>query len=153
MNTATFRGEKLRRRREERGLTVDDVYRKLRIPSDCVLCFESGRLEHLPVETYAVGFLRTYCEFLEMDPDPWIGALREFQVTCGSASGRNVRNFELSQRPWIREAVAWASVSIVLALGWLTYAVVVQPTSDDSAKQVQAETREMQPPSLPQPRR
>ncbi len=148
MSSMTFPGEVLQRRREELGLTVEDVYRKLRVPCECVEAFESGRLDRLPVDTYAVGFLNTYCEFLQIDPEPWLDALRAKAIAPEKfgprASGRSL----VRRNPWLREVFAWGAVCAVLALSWLAYAVVVQPAADQSVNGVQAETVELEAPDL-----
>jgi transcriptional regulator with XRE-family HTH domain len=56
-------GERLRRTREARGLSVEDVAAVLKFRSDYVEALERGEVRELPV-TYAVGFLRSYAEFL-----------------------------------------------------------------------------------------
>lgn len=150
MNQDRFPGGYLERRREELGLSVDDVYRKLRIPPSCVSAFEAGAVESLPVETYSVGFLTTYCEFLGLDPEPWLDALRECQLAV-LREGKTTAKPDHEQRPkWVRDAIAWVAVSAILALGWLAYTVVVQP-GPESGERVQAETRELEPPEMQVP--
>lgn len=138
MNQNQFPGEVLQSKRIELGLTVDDVYRKLRVPSTCVRAFESGKLDDLPAMTYAAGFLKTYCEFLGFDPEPWTDRLRSAELPEGGFRRAAARN-PAAQPPWLREIITWAGVCALLALGWLTYAVVVQPTADHDAGKVQAE--------------
>lgn len=150
MNQDRFPGGYLERRREELGLSVDDVYRKLRIPPSCVSAFESGNIEALPVETYSVGFLNTYCEFLGLDPEPWLEALRDAQLAIGREGKTSAKPAHEERPKWVRDAIAWVAVCAILALGWLAYTVVVQPGADDQ-EQVQAETHELEAPEMQLP--
>ena len=150
-----FPGESLRERREELGLSVEDVYRKLRIPFRVIDAFEKGDLNNFPEACYAAGFLRTYCAFLNIESAEYLTILQQctapespFQRLASSATSA-------TNAPWFKELAAWAGVCGILALGWLTYAIVFQPDSQPDTA-VQAETmremREMQVPRTPSPR-
>ena len=154
MNNRTFPGERLQRRREELGLTTDDVYRKLRIPSAYVQALESGRLEQLPTRTYAVGFLTTYCKYLGFDAEAWIARLDEERApSTGFRRFTAKHNLSIKRPPWLRETLTWASIIAVLGLGWLTFNVIVQPTAEVSAGQLPRDTTEMLVPELTPPNR
>jgi cytoskeletal protein RodZ len=131
-----FDGETLRTLRESRGMTIEDVYRKLRIPQHVIRAFESSRIDDLPEITYAFGFLRTYCDFLEIDSVPFADRLAQLHRPT-NARGR-ARSIEFRKKTWLNEAIGWAAVSAVFALGWLTYALVLQPEAKSTADTVQA---------------
>jgi cytoskeletal protein RodZ len=61
--------EILRRAREEYGQDLRTVAQILRIRYVYLEAIEEGRFEQLPGTTYAVGFLRTYADFLGLDSD------------------------------------------------------------------------------------
>ncbi len=63
MDAAAELGERLRRSREARGMSVDDIAEVLKFRADYVEALEAGEIKELPV-TYAIGFLRSYAEFL-----------------------------------------------------------------------------------------
>jgi len=63
LDAAVELGERLRASREARGLSIDDVSEVLKFRADYVEALENGQIKELPV-TYAVGFLRSYAEFL-----------------------------------------------------------------------------------------
>ena len=139
MNERThFDGGLLRARRESRGMTVEDVYRKLRIPPHVIRALEGSRLEELPETTYATGFLRTYCEFLEVDPAPFADGLARLHRPPNAGFLRRARSIEIRKRTWMHEALAWAAVSAMFVLGWLTYALVLQPDAKSTTDAVQA---------------
>ncbi len=60
-------GSLLRSERERRNLTVDDVAANLRIRRALIDAIEHGRFKELPGAPYAVGFVKTYAEFLDLD--------------------------------------------------------------------------------------
>ena len=54
--------------RLSRGADLSAVSRSLRIRQDHLDAIEAGRLDDLPGRTYAVGFVRSYAEYLGLDP-------------------------------------------------------------------------------------
>jgi cytoskeleton protein RodZ len=60
-------GDVLRGERERRGLSLDDVAANLRIRRALIDAIEDGRFKELPGAPYAVGFVKAYAEFLELD--------------------------------------------------------------------------------------
>lgn len=65
---ATRVGAMLREQRVQSGLNVAEVSGFLRIRAAYVQAIEAGRFEVLPGPAYAAGFVRTYAEFLGLDP-------------------------------------------------------------------------------------
>lgn len=61
--------ESLRHAREELGHELRDVSKELRIRYDYLLAIEEGRYDDLPGATYAIGFVRSYAEYLGLDSD------------------------------------------------------------------------------------
>ena len=76
MSHGEFPGDILRARREARGLTLTDVHRDIHVPVAYIRALEAGDLDALPETTYAMGFLNTYCHFLELDPEPLADGFR-----------------------------------------------------------------------------
>lgn len=60
-------GEVLRRTRLHYGLTLTDVEKALRIRASQLGAIEEGRTDLLPGRVYAIGFVRTYSEYLGLD--------------------------------------------------------------------------------------
>lgn len=135
-----FTGDELRARRTEAGLSRKDIYKKLRIPIDFIQAVEDGQLDRLPPIAYALGFMRTYCKLLGVNPEPYVDALqarahtrRSFlRLGAGDAAG---------YRPaWLNEAIAWATILLIAVLGWAAYTVVFRPQAPSSHSRVQAGT-------------
>jgi cytoskeletal protein RodZ len=61
-------GERLRRRREELGFTIDDIARATKYRPEVIKDVEDGRAGVFPAEAYRQAFLRAYSEKLDLDP-------------------------------------------------------------------------------------
>jgi cytoskeleton protein RodZ len=70
-------GDLLRQRRVARGLGLRDVADHIRIRANHLEAIESGRFEDLPGRTYAIGFVRSYAEWLDLDGDDIIRQFRD----------------------------------------------------------------------------
>lgn len=139
MTDKTFPGSDLRENREALDLTIEDVYRKLRIPVDVLRALEEGRVNDLPPKTFATGFLKSYCELLGLDGEGYAAALHD--CTRKPTGIRSFAKQTKTQRPpWMNDALAWAVILVILALGWLTYTVTIQPEAGESGGTVRAET-------------
>lgn len=62
-------GEALRRTRRFYNKSLEDVEKALRIRSSQIDAIERGDMRSLPGRVYAIGFVRTYAEYLEIDGD------------------------------------------------------------------------------------
>ena len=60
-------GDLLRQQREALRLDLDDVAAALRIKPDYLASLEAGRPDLLPGPTYAIGFMRTYSDYISLD--------------------------------------------------------------------------------------
>lgn len=139
-----FPGDELRARRLEVGLTRMDVYRKLHVPADFVQALEEGAWERLPSAIYTVGFTRTYCAFLGLNPEPYVDAA----LLAGKHMRWNRRGLGVSSGPsdrpaWVADMAMWVTILAVGVLGWLTYTAIVQPEADHRSSRVQAETLDL----------
>ena len=64
-------GRSIRRRREQRALTLDDVQKATGIPTTHLQAIEDGRLDDLPAGPYRKAFVQQVRAHLELDrPDP-----------------------------------------------------------------------------------
>ena len=70
-------GEQLRRAREAKGLSLDDVASRTRIPIRHLQNIEREEWDALPAATYAVGFTRNYANAVGLDGATLARELRE----------------------------------------------------------------------------
>ena len=61
-------GSRLMRARETRGLTLEDAERDTRISRRYLQALETEQFEVIPAPVYARGFLRSYSQYLGLDP-------------------------------------------------------------------------------------
>ncbi len=143
MNESTFPGSELRVRREELGFSVEDVYRKIRVPINVLQSLETGDVQNLPAACYTVGFLKTYCQLMGICPNRFVDTYQ----ACVRPTTRFLRRAAAPAQPiprpkWVGELAAWAAVCLVIALGWFAYAVVVRPNADPGDQRALAGTED-----------
>jgi transcriptional regulator with XRE-family HTH domain len=160
MNENVYNGEILRSRREEMGLALEEVFQMIHVPVAHLRDLEAGNLHRLPPACYTVGFLRSYCRFLGVDAHAMIEAYNKAILPASMVSGGFVGRLfgKLSSAPSIGASsrvssaargalaggrganlMAWLAACALVALCWLTYSVVLQPSSDLEQNKVQAE--------------
>lgn len=70
-------GERLRRAREARAMSLDDVANQTRIPMRHLQHIELGEWDALPAPTYAIGFTRNYASAVGLDGPAIANELRD----------------------------------------------------------------------------
>ena len=65
-------GATLKSAREQQGIALDDAAEATKIRESYLVALEEEAFERLPGATYARGFVRSYAEFLGLDPQPLI---------------------------------------------------------------------------------
>lgn len=75
-------GATLRQARVQAGKSLSDVAGGLRIRQQFLQALEEGRHRDLPGGTYAIGFLRTYADFLGLDAEEMV---RRFRAEASGA--------------------------------------------------------------------
>lgn len=169
-------GKILAQAREEKGLSVADVARSLRLSVRQIEAIDADDFDKLPGKTFLRGFIRNYAKLLQIDPEPLLqGRLaavpqQKLQVQAISvppgqvkfSTPRGQRTFSSDpERPWLKYAVT--ALVVLVLVGWAGYellrggevhTVVVKPVGDISAVPLelppaQAQT-DAQPLALPQ---
>jgi cytoskeleton protein RodZ len=112
-------GERLKREREMRGVTLEEVSAATRISVRFLDALENERWERLPGGIFNRGFVRAIADFLGLDEETLVteyGAatndLPTVAVTAKAPAGSRRRAW-----PWI----ALLAVVVLAAAGWLTY--------------------------------
>lgn len=143
----SFPGHELRARRLELSLSIDAASAGCAVPSEMIQSLESGMLDRLPVPCYTVGFIRSYCRQLRLEPEYYVSALH---LALNGGPGANVRNESLLVRfvqripfPNIPRLItseihAWVLVIVATVLGWVAYSAVVRPAAPQSGSEARA---------------
>lgn len=73
-------GEKIRKYREEKGYSLEQVARDTHITKRFLEAMEEENFSSLPGESYVIGFLRTYSEYLGLNPDEIVSHFRNMRL-------------------------------------------------------------------------
>lgn len=113
-------GSILRQTREQHGLDLFSVASALRIQVSHLDAIESGSFHRLPGATYAVGFLRSYAEYLGLDSDTVVQRFKE-ETEIAPAQTKLVfpEPVEETRRPGLRTAFVTVLVAAGLYGGWV----------------------------------
>jgi cytoskeleton protein RodZ len=148
-------GKVLAAARMEKGLSVMDVARSLRLSARQIEAIESEEFEKLPGMTFIRGFIRNYAKLLHLDPEPLLAVcqpttpqsvqIQAISVPPGQAefsSSRSQRTFSsnneksrvLKMLPvvlGVAALLAWGVFELIQ--GGSNHTVVVKPAGDGSA--------------------
>ncbi|MBL8720834.1 MAG: helix-turn-helix domain-containing protein [Myxococcales bacterium] len=78
-------GARLRRERELRGMSIEEIGRATRIPLVSLEKLETDRFDDLPGEVFVRGFLRGYAKAVGLSPEEvlaWYGASRRVPLVA-----------------------------------------------------------------------
>lgn len=70
-------GDILQRARVQKNLTLDDLEVAIRVNRAHLVAIEEGRLEDLPGRVYALGFIRAYATYVDLDSEKIIELLKQ----------------------------------------------------------------------------
>ena len=116
-------GERFRRAREARGLSLSDVAEQIRIRALYLAAIEDENWKAIGVPVYVRGFLRTYARFLGIDPEEAVAAFNRTQPTPPPPPGEGERksarrDVQTARRGsplvWIAAAVAVLLIAFVV---------------------------------------
>lgn len=130
-------GAALREARDAKGWALEDVGRTTKIRSEYLRALEAEEFVRMGGDVYAKGFLKSYALALGLDPEPLLVIYRRrVQGTADELSG------SLARAPVAREPrgappmwLAWAGVGLVVMIGIVALANIVNGTAPDPARQ------------------
>jgi cytoskeleton protein RodZ len=73
-------GEKLKSTRESKNYTAEQVARDTKISLKYIHALETDDFQAFPGETYLIGFLKSYTEFLGLDSDKYINLYKNYKI-------------------------------------------------------------------------
>ncbi len=115
-------GERFRRAREARGLSLSDVADQIKIRALYLAAIEDENWKAIGVPVYVRGFLRTYARFLGIDPEEAVAAFNRTQPTPPPPPGEERKSTRSdvqaarrgSPLVWIAAAVAVLLIAFVV---------------------------------------
>ncbi len=87
-------GQRLKKARESKGLSIQKIVEETKISARNLTALESGNFGLFPSETYALGFLRRYARYLNLDDNTMIQRYRNDQMMAIEAPIK-----ELTRKP------------------------------------------------------
>lgn len=133
---------RLRAAREERGLSLDDIATKTRIPLRHLRAIEESDWDSLPAITYSVGFVRNYANVVGLNGTQLGQELRE-QLGGGPAyaSGATYEPADPARVPPRSLAIIAGLLALLLAVGYFIWRassvdepdMLAQATADQAA--------------------
>jgi len=73
-------GQKLRETREQHNFSVEQVARDTHISKQYLEALEQEQFSTIPGETYVIGFLRNYAEYLSLNPEEIVSLYKNIQI-------------------------------------------------------------------------
>jgi len=125
-------GERLREARTKLGLTLDSASARTRIRRDYLEALETMDPRGLPAQAYAIGYLRTYARFLEMDD---VALVEQFKGEADTQTGRGTPTAHQQQReiklPRGLIGVVLILILVALVAWWYSNAISGETVFDD----------------------
>jgi len=121
-------GEILRRTREHYGLSIRDIEKNIRIRKSLVEAIEGGKIEELPGRSYAIGFVRSYADYLQLDGEKVVELYKARDLCNESAPVLNFPEASSEKRLPSMKVLAGSVAAILL----LVVAGVVMTSQDRS---------------------
>lgn len=73
-------GKRLQAARAAKGLDLDQISRETNIARRYLEDLEGEKFDDFPGESYLLGFLRNYCEYLDLDGDEFVNAYKNQKI-------------------------------------------------------------------------
>jgi cytoskeletal protein RodZ len=107
-------GDRLRKRREEIGFSLEDVAEVTKFRPETIGAVEEGRAGVFPAEAYFDAFLRAYARVLGLDPREIVRDLKSEEERAQEAI-RGIR-FRPARRWGLRRILIWVGATIGVAV-------------------------------------
>jgi cytoskeleton protein RodZ len=110
-------GERLKRRREEMGLSLEQAAEATKFPHEIIVAVEEGRVGIFSAKVYHIAFIRAYARFLNLDADELVKNQKSEEERAQDAL-RGIRAVPPKSRN-LRRTLVMAGAVIALAVAVL----------------------------------
>jgi cytoskeleton protein RodZ len=117
-------GQDLRSARQRRGEELVEIAKELKIRRDYLDAIEDSRFEALPGRTYAIGFVRTYAEYLGLDGVECVDRLKSEIAGRGDGKEHAVALSPPRERRLPQGGILFV-ILLLIALVYLSYYLYV----------------------------
>ena len=105
-------GEYLRKERELRDISLEEISQKTRIQKRFLLAIEQDRLNLLPGMVFTKGFIRAYAEYLGLDVNQVLLRFEEFLKNSQSEK----RKEKTQAKKFLKSPILWALILGILII-------------------------------------
>jgi transcriptional regulator with XRE-family HTH domain len=123
MTMADGVGEFLRRERELRYISLDNLADRTKISRRYLEAIEEGQYDRLPGETFIRGFIRSYAQSVGLDPEETLLRYNQSRLVLGAPPVRTERPF-LERRAWNERSLLWLLLAGVVVVGGMLVSFV-----------------------------
>jgi cytoskeleton protein RodZ len=128
-------GEKLREVREKKKYTIDQVARETRISKQYLIALEEEDFQIFPGETYLIGFLRSYAEYLDLDPDHYVNLYKNIKIQEQPIPFNELLDTKKKISPRFIGLAAFFGITLAAVIGVvLFFTVFNEPVNEDITK-------------------
>jgi len=142
-------GQKLRETREQHNFSLEQVARDTHISKQYLEALEQENFSMIPGETYIIGFLRNYAEYLSLNPEELVALYKNIQIQEQPLPMTELLD---RSRPKSSSRIIVLLVIILAVLGaggYLIYRFVI--SSERQAAPRAAAAQELSQPTVQQP--
>jgi cytoskeleton protein RodZ len=134
-------GEKLRLARERNNLTIEQVARETHVAKRFLKALEDEEFAAFPGETYAMGFLRSYAEYLGLNSEELIGIYRNIKIQEQPLPMNELLESRRRLPPLRIIIYVVAAVLALAAVGYLIYRASARTGAPSAASQKPSQTQ------------
>ncbi len=128
-------GEKLRLARERNNLTIEQVARETHVAKRFLKALEDEDFAAFPGETYAMGFLRSYSEYLGLNAEELVGIYRNIKIQEQPLPMNELLESKPRLPPLRIIIIAAAVVLALAAVSYLVYRATARAAGPAAAAQ------------------
>ena len=132
-------GEYLKRERELRGITLDEISKSSNISKTYLKCLESDDFENLPADVFIRGFIRCYAQLTGMDGDEAILAYNSFIANKRASQATSENSTETSTESDVKISYFWAIAIFVVLSSFLLVLINVSKDKEEKPAPVSDE--------------
>lgn len=132
-------GAHLQKARRSLKVRIEDAVKETKIRATYIKAMESGDLDSLPGGVYTKGYLKTYAEFLKLDPDDVIERMNRVEKEApSSASDQNMVSEPYREEfsPSLMIIVSSIVIAIVAYSVWHKFYAASDEIKDERAQKV-----------------
>lgn len=114
--------------RESQGLSLSEAASRTHIKEDHLAAIEAVDDAALPARPYALGFVKTYAEFLGLDPAAVVSRFKEdigYEAPSVHPTAEKFQAAQDAAQPASREMSLWSMAAIILFIIWCAWQITL----------------------------